>query len=381
MGAVVVTLGFAGSHLAAHLSRLPKSTIAASVLDPVLQTLPLRAGKSGRHNFTYVTTFHRIDDQEAGRKGHLMTCCHGARSRKYAMISIWSTCVGAQWIWIAGILRRSAVCRFAFQMATPPHWRRLRAFPRGSRNPWCGAAIDCLRLRYRPISSRDSSRDRKSATGRCGGQGSRVDAAGLPTGRGRCGRAERQGPTVSGGGDDSPNGRSNAVHSYGSVTERAEPRDGDAHRTARPHWRHDGAPPLAQALWVCGDAWGFCPDRHGHSKFGRADCPDSSERRRGDGPLACNCRCRGAPTSAPIAGRRARSEGDRPAVLSLHDGRTSGITQDAVACAGSSGRAVEKSARRSGKIRLRARIKVLAAGCALLRPDNRAGHRARISIL
>jgi outer membrane protein TolC/ABC-type uncharacterized transport system substrate-binding protein len=60
---VVVTLGFAASHLVAHRAQLPKPTIAASVLDPALQTFPLKAGTSGRHNFTYVTTFNRIDEQ------------------------------------------------------------------------------------------------------------------------------------------------------------------------------------------------------------------------------------------------------------------------------------------------------------------------------
>jgi outer membrane protein TolC len=62
---VIVTLGFAASHLIAHRPRLPKPTIAVSVLDPVLQTFPMRGGTSGRHNFTYVTTFSRVDDQVA----------------------------------------------------------------------------------------------------------------------------------------------------------------------------------------------------------------------------------------------------------------------------------------------------------------------------
>jgi outer membrane protein TolC/ABC-type uncharacterized transport system substrate-binding protein len=60
---VVVTLGFAASHLAAHRGHLSKPTIAASVLDPVLQSFPMKSGRSGRHNFTYVTTFNRVDDQ------------------------------------------------------------------------------------------------------------------------------------------------------------------------------------------------------------------------------------------------------------------------------------------------------------------------------
>jgi outer membrane protein len=60
---VVVTLGFAASHLVAHRVLLPKPTIAANVVDPVLQTFPLKSGTSGRHNFTYVTTFNRVEDQ------------------------------------------------------------------------------------------------------------------------------------------------------------------------------------------------------------------------------------------------------------------------------------------------------------------------------
>jgi outer membrane protein TolC len=32
-------------------------------MDPVLQSFPLKGGTSGRHNFTYVTTFNRVDDQ------------------------------------------------------------------------------------------------------------------------------------------------------------------------------------------------------------------------------------------------------------------------------------------------------------------------------
>jgi outer membrane protein len=60
---IVVTLGFAASHLIAHRAQLPKPTVAASVLDPVLQTFPLKAGTSGRHNFTYVTTINRVEDE------------------------------------------------------------------------------------------------------------------------------------------------------------------------------------------------------------------------------------------------------------------------------------------------------------------------------
>jgi outer membrane protein len=60
---MVVTLGFAASHLVAHRPKLPKPTIAANVVDPVLQAFPFSKGTSGRHNFTYVTTFNRVEDQ------------------------------------------------------------------------------------------------------------------------------------------------------------------------------------------------------------------------------------------------------------------------------------------------------------------------------
>ena len=60
---VVVALGFAASHVAAHRAALPKPTIAAAVLDPVLQTFPLRGPTSGRHNFTYATSLDRVEEQ------------------------------------------------------------------------------------------------------------------------------------------------------------------------------------------------------------------------------------------------------------------------------------------------------------------------------
>ena len=60
---IVVTSGFAASHLVAHRPKLPKPTIAANVVDPVLQTFPMSKGTSGRHNFTYVSTFNRVEDQ------------------------------------------------------------------------------------------------------------------------------------------------------------------------------------------------------------------------------------------------------------------------------------------------------------------------------
>jgi len=62
---VVVTLGFAASHLIAHRAQLAKPTIAVSVLDAALQTFPLKGGTSGRHNFTYITSFNRVEDQVA----------------------------------------------------------------------------------------------------------------------------------------------------------------------------------------------------------------------------------------------------------------------------------------------------------------------------
>ena len=60
---IVVTLGFAASHLVAHRTQLPKPTIAANVVDPVLQSFPMRSGASGRHNFTYASTFNRVEAQ------------------------------------------------------------------------------------------------------------------------------------------------------------------------------------------------------------------------------------------------------------------------------------------------------------------------------
>src|SRR5260221_160322 len=59
---VVVTLGFAASHFVAHRAQLPKPTIAASVLHPALQSFPLKAGTSGRHNLTYGTTVNMVDN-------------------------------------------------------------------------------------------------------------------------------------------------------------------------------------------------------------------------------------------------------------------------------------------------------------------------------
>ncbi|HEV7715390.1 MAG TPA: TolC family protein [Steroidobacteraceae bacterium] len=60
---VVVTLGFVASHVAAHRAKLPKPTIAALAVDPVLQTFPLQGGTSGRHNFTFVASFDSVGDE------------------------------------------------------------------------------------------------------------------------------------------------------------------------------------------------------------------------------------------------------------------------------------------------------------------------------
>ena len=60
---VVVALGLVASHLAAHRARLPKPTIAANVVDPILQGFPLVAGRSGRHDLTYIATFKSVEDE------------------------------------------------------------------------------------------------------------------------------------------------------------------------------------------------------------------------------------------------------------------------------------------------------------------------------
>ena len=60
---VVVALGFVASHVAAHRAKLPKPTIAALAVDPVLQTFPLQDGVSGRHNFTFVASFDSVGEE------------------------------------------------------------------------------------------------------------------------------------------------------------------------------------------------------------------------------------------------------------------------------------------------------------------------------
>src|SRR5258708_2032575 len=60
---VVVALGFVASHVAAHRAKLPKPTIAALAVDPVLQAFPLQGGVSGRHNFTFVSSFDSVGDE------------------------------------------------------------------------------------------------------------------------------------------------------------------------------------------------------------------------------------------------------------------------------------------------------------------------------
>lgn len=60
---VVLTFGLLSSHEAAHRSALPKPVIAPYVVDPVLQGYPLREGKSGRRNFSYVATFQSVRNE------------------------------------------------------------------------------------------------------------------------------------------------------------------------------------------------------------------------------------------------------------------------------------------------------------------------------
>ncbi len=60
---VVLALGIVASNEAGKRTNLPKPVIAPFVPDPLLQDLPLANGRSGRHNFTYVTTFNGIEDE------------------------------------------------------------------------------------------------------------------------------------------------------------------------------------------------------------------------------------------------------------------------------------------------------------------------------
>jgi outer membrane protein TolC len=60
---VVLALGLVASYEAAHRETLPKPVIAPMVTDPVLQGYPLKDGRSGRHNFVYVTSFQGVADE------------------------------------------------------------------------------------------------------------------------------------------------------------------------------------------------------------------------------------------------------------------------------------------------------------------------------
>ena len=57
---VVVTLGILTSQQAARRTTLSKPVIAPLVIDPILQNYPLKEGRSGRHNFTYVADFQSV---------------------------------------------------------------------------------------------------------------------------------------------------------------------------------------------------------------------------------------------------------------------------------------------------------------------------------
>ena len=60
---VVLMLGLVSSYVAAHREPLGKAVIAPIVTDPVLQGYPLHDGRSGRHNFVYVSSFQSVADE------------------------------------------------------------------------------------------------------------------------------------------------------------------------------------------------------------------------------------------------------------------------------------------------------------------------------
>jgi outer membrane protein len=62
---IVLTLGILASHEAAQRTALAKPTIAATVIDPILQKFPLAQGASGRRNFTYIADFQSVGNEVA----------------------------------------------------------------------------------------------------------------------------------------------------------------------------------------------------------------------------------------------------------------------------------------------------------------------------
>src|SRR5262249_34108327 len=60
---IVLTLGTLASPEAALRATLAKPTIAATVIDPILQTFPLAQGVSGRRNFTYIADFQSVGNE------------------------------------------------------------------------------------------------------------------------------------------------------------------------------------------------------------------------------------------------------------------------------------------------------------------------------
>lgn len=57
---IVITNGLLASHEISRIEKLPKPVIAPIVADPVLQGLPQKNGRSGRHNLVYLADDHTI---------------------------------------------------------------------------------------------------------------------------------------------------------------------------------------------------------------------------------------------------------------------------------------------------------------------------------
>lgn len=60
---IVIALGLVASHEASRIENLRKPMIASIVADARLQGFPIDGDSSGRRNFTYIASFHRVEDE------------------------------------------------------------------------------------------------------------------------------------------------------------------------------------------------------------------------------------------------------------------------------------------------------------------------------
>ena len=60
---IIITLGLLASHEASKIENPRKPVIAPIVVDVRLQRFPVDGDSSGRHNFTYIASFHQVEDE------------------------------------------------------------------------------------------------------------------------------------------------------------------------------------------------------------------------------------------------------------------------------------------------------------------------------